>query len=905
MNPWKKIVWMWILVLAALPVAAQITLGKKDVKCNGEANGKVTVLSISNATYPIQSYAWSNGASGPDKKSIDHLAGGTYTVTVTDANLCTGTASITVEEPESSLGLEITSSSDEYFVCGTSSIIVSAFPSGGTPPYNTNGSPGMFAKRVSLSSFGNGPKFLDFQTTDANGCTKKQRQFFAFSAIACASDPNDITGPIGIEEPRWVAARDRMEYTIRFENDPVIATAPAQVVKVKLPVDPKVNPFSLQLGDFGWGPYQFAIPEGSTFYQTRLDLSDSLNLYIDVTAGYNINANEYFWYLESVDPATGQLPLNPLQGFLPVNDSLTGSGEGFIRFSILPKTNAVTGDSIWARAEIIFDANESIWTNTWKNKLDAVAPVSELHALVDSSENNVISLSWSAMDDAGGVGVRDYELFVSADHGPLTLVEEEIEDTIFIYEAVPGFQYGFVVLATDSVGNRELMKPVEDSIYIISQRRIQLTAPAGHDLCVQDSLTVRWLKVTVDTVRLDMSLDSGDTWFVLDSALAVDSFTMYLDTGLLADHIYLRLTDVEDTSVHILSQPLAIHALPVVNAGDDAYVCAGSYLILAAMGANTYVWDSIASLNLYEVYNPRATPDTTSAYPVTGYDVYGCRDRDTVILTVLPTYLDSVTYLMCNEDSIFLEGAYQTEPGFYTDELASIGGCDSTVVTEVILTGPCPFPSDQVYVDKDALGLNNGTSWANAFTHVQDALAAVEYYEDVREIWIAEGEYVPSVIYRDSSFTLRDSVVIYGGFLGTETLRDQRVMDPSLVKLSGDIGLAEDSTDNVYHVVVVDSSCVDCVLDGLTISFGHANGVPASSSIGAGLFVKGKIVLEDLIIERNTTLLDGAAIYNTGVNAILTIRDCLFRLNTSGLARDILNGSGAQIEFQGMNTVQN
>lgn len=175
--------------LASSMLTAQVTLTKRDVKCSGDKNGKVTVASINNATYPIRNYEWSNGVSGPSKKTIENLSGGLYTVTVTDFNQCTAMASINVLEPESSLSLEISSSANEFFLCGTSSITVVAQPSGGSPPYNTNGQSGAFSTHVSLASFGGGPKYLDFQTTDGHGCTKKQRQFFAFSAIACPETP--------------------------------------------------------------------------------------------------------------------------------------------------------------------------------------------------------------------------------------------------------------------------------------------------------------------------------------------------------------------------------------------------------------------------------------------------------------------------------------------------------------------------------------------------------------------------------------------------------------------------------------------------------------------------------------------------------------------------------------------
>jgi hypothetical protein len=236
---------------------------------------------------------------------------------------------------------------------------------------------------------------------------------------------------------------------------------------------------------------------------------------------------------------------------------------------------------------------------------------------------------------------------------------------------------------------------------------------------------------------------------------------------------------------------------------------------------------------------------------------------------VLPISLDTVITEICNGDSILVGGAYQTTAGYYLDELVATTGCDSNVVTQLVITGPCGFPSPVVYVDKEAFGLNNGTSWANAFNDLQDGLDAVSEYENVHEIWIAEGVYYPSSDgEREASFILTDSVIIYGGFLGTETMLEDRTADPALVQISGDIGVSGDSTDNVFHVVKVDPSCNNC------------------------------------IIERNTSLLEGAAIYSSGAFAKLTIRDCIFRLNTSGLERDLLNADGAQLFFEGLNQIQ-
>ena len=88
---------------------------------------------------------------------------------------------------------------------------------------------------------------------------------------------------------------------------------------------------------------------------------------------------------------------------------------------------------------------------------------------------------------------------------------------------------------------------------------------------------------------------------------------------------------------------------------------------------------------------------------------------------------------------------------------------------------------------------------------------------------------------------------------------------------------------------------MDCIIDGLTIQFGQADLFANQSSIGAGILNEGKLTLNNCIIERNTAVQEGAAIYNTGAMANIIIKDCIFRLNTSQLERDILNAMGAQL----------
>lgn len=72
---------------------ASITLGS-NVSCYGKKDGSATA-SVAGGT-PAYTYTWSHG---PTTTTVSNLAGGTYSVTVTDANGCSSVSTILITEP--------------------------------------------------------------------------------------------------------------------------------------------------------------------------------------------------------------------------------------------------------------------------------------------------------------------------------------------------------------------------------------------------------------------------------------------------------------------------------------------------------------------------------------------------------------------------------------------------------------------------------------------------------------------------------------------------------------------------------------------------------------------------------------------------------------------------------------
>jgi hypothetical protein len=226
---------------------------------------------------------------------------------------------------------------------------------------------------------------------------------------------------------------------------------------------------------------------------------------------------------------------------------------------------------------------------------------------------------------------------------------------------------------------------------------------------------------------------------------------------------------------------------------------------------------------------------------------------DTDITVISPSLLifDSSNYL---EPQLVTVAAAQDADYLHGKALIfiSAAGFPTAGVTATELDDEAP---KILYVEGNASGAGDGTSWADAFAHLQDALHVAAVVPEVKEVRVAQGIYKPdqgNLITpgdRTESFKLLNGVAVKGGYAGLgEPDPDARNINLYETILSGDLKGNEPNVfnpdqpflkrrDNSYHVVTSTYTTATAVLDGFTITRGNADGSYWDEhNLGAGMF---------------------------------------------------------------------
>lgn len=235
------------------PTELNVQTLQTDITCNGGSDGEASVV-VTGGTAPY-SYTWSNGGS---TATITGLTAGTYDVTVTDANECSISASVTITEPSA---LEVTLNVNQGTCEGSNDGVLTANATGGNGNYTYNWSNG-----ESGSTIDN----LDADTytvtvTDENNCTAEASiTLAAFEAPTCeaivlqeesvpgANDGSatvEVTGGAQPYEYRWSTGADTETITGLGVGTFSVTVTDANGCMTSCEVELRAP---AQIGDFVW-----------------------------------------------------------------------------------------------------------------------------------------------------------------------------------------------------------------------------------------------------------------------------------------------------------------------------------------------------------------------------------------------------------------------------------------------------------------------------------------------------------------------------------------------------------------------------------------------------------------------------------------------------------------------------
>ncbi len=201
-----------------------------------------------------------------------------------------------------------------------------------------------------------------------------------------------------------------------------------------------------------------------------------------------------------------------------------------------------------------------------------------------------------------------------------------------------------------------------------------------------------------------------------------------------------------------------------------------------------------------------------------------------------------------------------------------------------------------IYVDQNATGADNGSSWGDAFNDLSVAINAASTLAASGaevEVWVAAGEY--GVVNRGIDIAPGGRASLYGGFDGTEEARNERSPGTNQTIMNAGSG--------GYHLIIDGGG--DFVLDGFTMTEGQSgsggslflrNNIAASISDcyffnnvstggGGAIFTRttGRVIVQRSTFENNYADADGGgAILINNASGQLVVANCTFYGNSEG-----------------------
>ncbi|MEO0114372.1 MAG: FlgD immunoglobulin-like domain containing protein [candidate division WOR-3 bacterium] len=326
-------------------------------------------------------------------------------------------------------------------------------------------------------------------------------------------DPNAKIGLTGFDPVyHFVTPHQSFNYTVYFENVDS-ATAPAETILVLDKVDSNLDLSTLNLA-------------GVSHPSVCTTLVDSTTRTI-------------YWLFRGIN--------------LPPNRN-PPEGEGWCRFSVMPKENLQSGTQIRNHATIVFDINPPMNTDTTINTIDGLPPSSYVHPLPETTITGEFTVHWSGNDDSNGSGIRCYDIYVKLDTGDFIPWLTGVTDTTATFVGRNEQMHYFYSIATDNVGWRENPPDTPDAVTIVTGIAPPVYLLPPDSTFTNDATPTFVWSATAGiqgTYTLQYSADSSFMQGVVIVSGLTDTAYTVPDTMALSDSLYFwRVEAISRLGVH-------------------------------------------------------------------------------------------------------------------------------------------------------------------------------------------------------------------------------------------------------------------------------------------------------------------------------------------------------------------
>ncbi|MDD3878356.1 MAG: gliding motility-associated C-terminal domain-containing protein, partial [Bacteroidales bacterium] len=175
-----------------------------------------------------------------------------------------------------------------------------------------------------------------------------------------------------------------------------------------------------------------------------------------------------------------------------------------------------------------------------------------------------------------------------------------------------------------------------------------ITVVDGATACInRDTIIVTMLNPLIANAGIDVEICAYDSIQIGAALVEGQFYSWFPQTGLSNPFAPNPMASPSETVNYILTvtdtagcDPITdeilvlVHPLPDANAGIDDTIMSGASTQLIATGGVQYFWFPVEGLSNAFLFNPIASPDSSTDYMVTVTDIFGCKNTDTVSIVV-------------------------------------------------------------------------------------------------------------------------------------------------------------------------------------------------------------------------------------------------------------------------------